>query len=831
MQMANQQQAKSIAFPALCCGQGGGKPEDCISIMIHEIASYLRLNNSSIEEVHLVELNRDNVLKCFHNEVLRVCVSSIPQPTNQASNQCTIPQITVIEKDITQQKADVIVNSTTSFAVNSVDGSALSRAIRDAAGKKLQVECNAIPQASKCTWGVVATKGYNLPCKNIHHAMIAGWDFSDETTSRSHVKRVVAKCLEMATTDGHTSIAFPPIGCGGFNIPPYVLAEVIQEEVNAIGSSTSLQNIYIVVHPSQPELTKVFEQKLSKSSGNVSQIYGNLNVEVCCGSIEEQHDDVIINSVTTSMDLMKSGKLSQSMVIKGGFVIKRQFHDMKRKYASPTIRVTDGGRLPCDVIIHGATSKLGIQELVTESLKIAEEMGKSTVAIPALGTGAMGKPPLECAKLIKQGIIKFAIHNPVHVKNVKVVVFQNDMVAEFKSNLLSNSSVAPSTTSSDVVTFYLCGLSKADVDHAKGKLEDVIRKEEEVNEIPNPYISKLDAEFEKDIILLNQKNVEVNVNKSKGIIEVRGVAKFSKKASIDVQNILGESTQAETLRERVQWQYCLQGSNSFENFGLRHNMQLEKSFKVKHVVLHNAFQCTFVFFIQNDNNGKLTVSGLSIDFSSETGHLNNSAIQIFRKDLQKNFPSTWLAMRKGENCATPKVSESSQEYKDVKQKFITAGTPIKTVQQYGQFQSKRDEVMSELNANGLSYPPTRELFHGTTSDITEKICKEGFNRSYAGANGIRFGKGMYFAVKSSYCHERNFAMPDNNNVRRMFLVEVATGEYAPEPGNESMITPPVRNPSSKTDSYHSVVDNPKSPEVFVVFKDACAYPHYLLTYT
>uniref|UniRef100_F6XTC5 Poly [ADP-ribose] polymerase n=3 Tax=Ciona intestinalis TaxID=7719 RepID=F6XTC5_CIOIN len=250
-------------------------------------------------------------------------------------------------------------------------------------------------------------------------------------------------------------------------------------------------------------------------------------------------------------------------------------------------------------------------------------------------------------------------------------------------------------------------------------------------------------------------------------------------------------------------------------------MQLEKSFK-------------------NDNNGKLTVSGLSIDFSSETGQLNNSAIQIFRKDLQKNFPNTWAPMKRGKNYATPKVSESSQEYKDVKQKFITTGTPIKAVQQllriqncsqYGQFQSKRDEVMSELKANGLPYPPTRELFHGTTSDITEKICREGFNRSYAGENGIRFGKGMYFAVKSSYCHERNFAMPDNNNVRRMFLVEVATGEYAPKPGNESMITPPVRNPSSKTDSYHSVVDNPQSPEIFVVFKDACAYPHYLLTYT
>uniref|UniRef100_UPI00089DBDC1 poly [ADP-ribose] polymerase 15-like n=1 Tax=Ciona intestinalis TaxID=7719 RepID=UPI00089DBDC1 len=367
--------------------------------------------------------------------------TSPPPSTSQAPYQSAAPHITIVEKNITDQSADIIVNITTAYAVNIVDGSAVSRSIHEAAGKQLQKECNNIPEALKCTWGVVGTNGYDLPCKKICHAMIAEWDFNDEITSRSHVKEVVAKCLEMANTYGHTSIAFPLVGCGSFNIPPYVLVESIQEEVNAKSINTSLQHVYVVVPPSEPYLTQMFKDKLQTNAASTSV---NFSIDVYCGNIEQQHVGVIVNSVGATMDLMNSGLLSQCIVQQGGDVILQQFNDMKRKYASSAIRVTDGGNLPCDVVIHGATSKLGIVSLVTKSLFIAEALGKSTVAIPALGTGAMGKPPSECAKLIKQGITLFERQTPFYVKNVKVVVFQKDMVSEFKVNLHSTTALSTS---------------------------------------------------------------------------------------------------------------------------------------------------------------------------------------------------------------------------------------------------------------------------------------------------------------------------------------------------------------------------------------------------
>ena len=89
-----------------------------------------------------------------------------------------------------------------------------------------------------------------------------------------------------------------------------------------------------------------------------------------------------------------------------------------------------------------------------------------------------------------------------------------------------------------------------------------------------------------------------------------------------------------------------------------------------------------------------------------------------------------------------------------------------------------------------------------------------------------YGNGVYFALNSNYSH--NYAKPNQNGERRMFLVDVITGEYAQ--GAQGMIDAPPRPGVSSADLYDSVVNVLQSPEIFVVFKDASAYPLYILTY-
>merc|ERR1712167_118425 len=44
----------------------------------------------------------------------------------------------------------------------------------------------------------------------------------------------------------------------------------------------------------------------------------------------------------------------------------------------------------------------------------------------------------------------------------------------------------------------------------------------------------------------------------------------------------------------------------------------------------------------------------------------------------------------------------------------------------------------------------RWLFHGTDQDTVPKITQQGFNRSFCGKNATAYGKGVYFALNSSY---------------------------------------------------------------------------------
>jgi hypothetical protein len=109
------------------------------------------------------------------------------------------------------------------------------------------------------------------------------------------------------------------------------------------------------------------------------------------------------------------------------------------------------------------------------------------------------------------------------------------------------------------------------------------------------------------------------------------------------------------------------------------------------------------------------------------------------------------------------------------------------------------------------------LFHGTSYDIIEKICKKGFNRSYCGKNGVSFGCGVYFAKESKYSHR--YAIPKKDEYC-MILSRVLVGSY--EKGNSIMKEP--------HDQFDSTVDCIQSPTIFVVYKDFQAIPDYLIYY-
>lgn len=121
----------------------------------------------------------------------------------------------------------------------------------------------------------------------------------------------------------------------------------------------------------------------------------------------------------------------------------------------------------------------------------------------------------------------------------------------------------------------------------------------------------------------------------------------------------------------------------------------------------------------------------------------------------------------------------------------------------------------------------KRLFHGTSPDVVDAICKQNFDWRVCGKKGTKYGKGSYFATNASYSH--SYADSGSDGSRFMFLVRVLVGSFIKgEPGYQR---PPNKDPSDpSSDLYDSCVDNECNPTIFVIFDSDQFYPEYVIKY-
>lgn len=75
----------------------------------------------------------------------------------------------------------------------------------------------------------------------------------------------------------------------------------------------------------------------------------------------------------------------------------------------------------------------------------------------------------------------------------------------------------------------------------------------------------------------------------------------------------------------------------------------------------------------------------------------------------------------------------------------------------------------------------KRLFHGTSPDVVDAICKQNFDWRVCGKKGTKYGKGSYFATNASYSH--SYADSGSDGSRFMFLARVLVGSFIKgEPG-------------------------------------------------
>lgn len=89
------------------------------------------------------------------------------------------------------------------------------------------------------------------------------------------------------------------------------------------------------------------------------------------------------------------------------------------------------------------------------------------------------------------------------------------------------------------------------------------------------------------------------------------------------------------------------------------------------------------------------------------------------------------------------------------------------------------------------------------------------------------GCGSYFAKKSAYSAQNTYSKPNAQGHKYIIQTRVITGDWCQ--GNQSLRAAPYK-PNAQNEQFDSVVDNPGSPSIFVVFHDASAYPEYIIKF-
>ena len=196
----------------------------------------------------------------------------------------------------------------------------------------------------------------------------------------------------------------------------------------------------------------------------------------------------------------------------------------------------------------------------------------------------------------------------------------------------------------------------------------------------------------------------------------------------------------------------------------------------------------------------------------------------------KNFPQDWDPMKSDSRLIRVAISQTSKEFLNVTSFVQQKGgnfriLKIERIQNqflYYAYQNKLKEMKTIYqNDKDLNI---QQLFHGTKSDIVDKICDENFDwRLHGSSTGQMYGRGVYFATSPQTSY--GYARDSGQGQRFMFIARVVVGSLTT--GNPSIVRPPL-NPLTNA-LYDSTCDDVSNPDIIVKYDKQEYYPEYLLT--
>jgi O-acetyl-ADP-ribose deacetylase (regulator of RNase III) len=162
-------------------------------------------------------------------------------------------------------------------------------------------------------------------------------------------------------------------------------------------------------------------------------------IQIVQGDITIEEVDGIVNAANEY--LQHGGGVARTISKQGGPKIQKEsdawvLQHGRVPHAHPAW--TSGGRLPAKYVIHtvgpvwgGGDEDKKLEAAVTGSLRVADELRCSSIALPAISTGIFGFPKDRAAEIIFSAIENYFVENSSGLKTVKLVLYDQPTVDVF----------------------------------------------------------------------------------------------------------------------------------------------------------------------------------------------------------------------------------------------------------------------------------------------------------------------------------------------------------------------------------------------------------------
>lgn len=171
-------------------------------------------------------------------------------------------------------------------------------------------------------------------------------------------------------------------------------------------------------------------------------------IKVVTGDVASQKVDVVVNSVSGTLQNGLQGQISLSILKQtGDSIISEAINEANRLFKSAELKegsivsTSAGSASNMKYVIHGnfpaydgEPSKAVLAKTITDILKFCDRHKVSSIAIPPVGSGVKKFPTVECARAIHKGCLDFLedVHCVTSMKDFNIVVLETEKAKEFK---------------------------------------------------------------------------------------------------------------------------------------------------------------------------------------------------------------------------------------------------------------------------------------------------------------------------------------------------------------------------------------------------------------